>query len=158
MSKKPEARRAEPKRVAGLAIRTTNAAESTPQRKIAPLWNRFRSEGWFDRLEQLGAFGPPIGVYSNYESDASGSYELLAGREIREPQSVTEPLRVVSVPRGSYLVFTSSGSLPQAVIDGWREILAFFERADAPRRAYTADFEIYPDSESVEIWVAVKNG
>jgi predicted transcriptional regulator YdeE len=142
--------------VAGLVVRTTNAVESTPQRRIAPLWARFRSEGWFDRLEKVGALGPPIGVYSSYESDASGSYQLLAGREIRASRPLPEPLHFVSVPQGSYLVFTSSGPMPQAVIDGWGNVLAFFARADSPRRAYAVDFEIYPDGESVEIWVGVK--
>jgi hypothetical protein len=45
--------------------------------------------------------------------------------------------------------------LPGAVIDGWRAVWAFFERHGAPRRAYTADFELYLEPERVEIWIAV---
>ena len=58
-------------------------------------------------------------------------------------------------PPGQYLVFNCSGPLPGAVIEGWRAVWAFFERPDALRRAYTADFEVYFEPERVEIWIAV---
>jgi predicted transcriptional regulator YdeE len=145
-------------RVAGLARRTDNASESQPGAgKIPALWQRFRTEDWFARLEPLGASGPPIGVYSAYESDASGSFQLLAGREIKPATSVAPPLHVVSVPAGPCLVFRSVGALPDSVIKGWQEIWAYFARPDAPARAYTYDVEIYPNDHTVEIWVAIKD-
>jgi predicted transcriptional regulator YdeE len=64
----------------------------------------------------------------------------------------------VSLPEGRYLVFRRSGPLPQVVIDGWQDVWAYFSREQTPRRAYTFDFEIYPDAEAVEIWVGVQNG
>jgi len=154
----PEARRSEPKRIVGLATRTTNAAESNPSAgKIPQLWGRFTAEQWSKRLETLGAVGPTLAVYSEYESDASGSYQLLVGRQVRNSESVSPPLQIVSAPQASYLVFRCSGPLPKAVIDGWRDVWAYFARANAPPRAYTFDFEAYPDAEPVEIWVAVQD-
>ena len=145
-------------RVAGLALRTDNAAEAQPGiGKIPGLWQRFRNEDWFDQLGKLGASGPPIGVYSAYESDASGSFQITAGREVAANVTVAAPLQIVSVPAGSYLAFQSSGSLPGSVIRGWQDIWAYFERPDAPSRAYTYDVEIYPDAEHVEIWVAIED-
>lgn len=142
----------------GLATRTTNAAESIPSAgKIPQLWGRFTTERWSERLEKVGAFGPTIAVYSAYESDAAGSYQLLVGRQVRNSQLTSPPLQIVSAPQASYLVFRCSGPLPQAVIDGWRDVWAYFARAHAPARAYTFDFETYPDSEPVEIWVAVQD-
>jgi len=153
----PQLRKASAKRVAGLALRTDNAAESRPgEGKIPGLWQRFRSEDWFAKLEKFGAFGPPVGVYSAYESDASGSYQILAGREIPATAKVSEGLRVVSVPAGQYLVFQGAGPLPGSVVKGWQEVWAYFEQARDAARAYTFDFELYPSAEAVEIWIAVK--
>jgi len=145
-------------RVAGIALRTNNASEANPAAgKIPGLWQRFRSEDWFGRLEQAGAFGPPIGVYSAYESDASGSFQILAGREVTAASHVSPPLQLVSIPAGTYLVFQSGGRLPDSVIRGWQEVWTFFDRSDAPARAYTCDIEIYPNAETVEIWVAIED-
>src|SRR3954466_5592763 len=108
MTNQPQLRTAEAKRIAGLALRTDNATEARPGGgKIPGLWQRFRSEDWFGRLDQLGAFGPPVGVYSAYESDASGSFQILAGREIAATANVAAPLQLVSIPAGRYVVFES---------------------------------------------------
>ena len=164
MSGKPERRHGRAMRVAGLALRTDNTAESQPGTgKIPGLWQRFRSEQWFDRLGEFGAFGPPVGVYSAYESDVSGPFQIIAGREVTPNAAVAAPLQSVSVPAGEYLVFQSSGSLPESVIRGWQDVWAYFarprprRRPDAPARAYTYDLEIYPNFESVEIWVAIED-
>jgi predicted transcriptional regulator YdeE len=105
----------------------------------------------------VGAFGPTLAVYSAYESDVSGSYQVLVGRQVRNCQSVSPPLQIVSVPQASYLVFRCSGPLPQAVIDGWHDVWAYFARRNAPPRAYTFDVETYPVAEPAEIWVAVQD-
>ncbi|HTI05569.1 MAG TPA: GyrI-like domain-containing protein [Gemmatimonadales bacterium] len=156
MTTRPQRRPAKAKRVAGLALRTDNASEARPDGKIPGLWQRFRSEDWFGRLGDLGAFGPPLGVYSAYESDVNGSFQLLAGREIKPSAKVPAPLHVVEVPAGTYLVFESSGPLPGSVVKGWQAVWAHFEKPDAPARAYTCDFEIYPNDHTVEIWVAIR--
>jgi predicted transcriptional regulator YdeE len=157
MTSRPQLRRAEAKRVAGLALRTDNATEARPGAgKIPGLWQRFRSEDWFGRLGERGAFGPPVGVYSAYESDASGSFQILAGREVAASAAVAAPLQLVSIPAGRYLVFESGGQLPESVVAGWKEVWAYFERGRAHARAYTCDFEIYPSADKVEIWIAVR--
>jgi predicted transcriptional regulator YdeE len=159
MNSQPELRHATAKRVAGIALRTDNATEARPDGgagKIPGLWQRFRSEDWFGRLEALGASGPPIGVYSAYESDANGSFQILAGREIPPSADVDAPLQVVAVPVGTYRVFESTGPLPGSVVKGWQQVWAYFERPGAEARAYTCDFEIYPSDHEVEIWVAVR--
>ena len=142
-----------------MATRTTNIAESSPSAaKIPSLWGRFTNEGWSQRLEALGGFGPTIAVYSAYESDVSGSYQLLLGRRVHSTAAVSSPVQVVTAPPGPYLVFQCIGPLPQAVIDGWRDVWVYFENAHGARRAYTYDFEIYRDGAAVEIWVAVQDG
>lgn len=153
--KEPQRRTANAKRVAGLALRTDNATEAGASGKIPGLWQRYRGEDWFARLEEFGAFGPPIGVYSAYESDVHGVYQILAGREIKGSRKLPSSLAVVNVPAGTYLVFESTGPVPGSVVAGWQAVWAYFERSPA-QRAYTCDFEIYPNDHTVEIWVAVK--
>jgi predicted transcriptional regulator YdeE len=47
----PDARHGGPRRVAGLAVRTRNADEMSPDTaRIAGLWGRFMSEDWVGRL------------------------------------------------------------------------------------------------------------
>lgn len=151
-------RRAARRRVAGLATRTTNADEAQPSKaRIPELWGRFMSQHWAERLAQGGAVGPLLAVYSAYESDASGSYQILIGRELAGSSPLAPPLQIVDVPQGQYVVFSCPGPLPDAVIAGWRRVWTFFERPDAPPRAYTADFEAYTEPERTEIWVAVRD-
>jgi len=78
----------------------------------------------------------------------------LVGRQVSETATLVEPLQVVSAAPGSYLMFRCVGPLPQAVIDGWRDVWAYFS-GRAPARAYTYDLEIYAEAGAVEIWVAV---
>jgi len=159
MRHQPQFKQTGAKRVAGLALRTDNAAEARAGAgKIPGLWQRFRSEDWFGRLEKLGAVGPPVGVYSEYESDASGSFQILAGREISASISVPAPLQVVSVSAGRYLVFSSGGALPESVVKGWQDVWAYFQQPRDVARSYSTDFEIYPNAEEVEIWIAVAQG
>jgi hypothetical protein len=77
-------------------------------------------------------------VYSDYETDVTGPYRLLVGREF--------------APAGDL-----PGPLPGAVLAGWRDVWAFFAGPGAPRRAYTADLEIYGVAgATAEIWVSVR--
>src|SRR2546422_9937414 len=116
MSLKPESRRAEPKHIAGLATRTTNTAESNPSTaKIPLLWGQFTHEHWPERLTEVGGFGPTMAVYSAYESDVSGSYQLLVGRQVRNSRRLPPPLQIGSAPQEAYLAFRRYGPLPQAL-------------------------------------------
>src|SRR2546423_11667224 len=146
------------RRVIGLAIRTTNPAESKAETaRIPALWGRFMQEGWSQKLEQVGASGPVTAVYSAYKTGAAGSYQLLVGREVRAAATLPQGIEVVSAPAGTYLVFTCSGPMPQAVMDGWLAVWSYFARANAPARAYTCDFEFYDERSAVELWIAIRD-
>ena len=109
-------------------------------------------------IDSAGRFGPTLAVYSAYESDFTGSYQLLLGRQVPDSTIVSSPVQLVSSPEGSYLVFPCVGELPEAVINGWRNVWTYFERQPVPPRAYTYDFELYHDGGPVEIWVALRAG
>lgn len=139
------------KTIKGLQIRTKNADEMNPEtQKIAPLWGRFFAE-IMPTFEQSP---PPLyGVYSDYESDASGEFDLLVGsdvlKEAREIKSVT-------IEAGTYLVFPAKGELPQAIIETWGQVWAYFEAPSIDeKRAFKTDFELYTSETEAEIYIGV---
>ncbi len=139
-------------------MRTRNADEgSGDTARIPALWGRFSSEDWFGRLEHLGAQGPLVAVYSDYESDGRGIYRLLVGRETPPGTTLGPSVETADVAAGDYLVFACRGAIPGVVIGGWSRVWEFFSQPGAPRRAFTADLEVYDaDGGGLEIWVAVE--
>ena len=143
------------KTITGLKIRTKNADEMNPKtQKIAPLWGRFFSE----ILPKLEPSPPSLyGVYSNYESDASGAYDLLVGvKSLDIESSLREELVDVQIEEGKYLVFPVKGELSTEVIKVWGQIWAYFEDPSVDeRRAYKTDFEHYLSEDTAEIYIGV---
>ncbi|MFI4873918.1 MAG: effector binding domain-containing protein, partial [Blastopirellula sp. JB062] len=139
--------------VAGLTVRTNNLAEMNPQTgKIRQLYQRYFSEQIPDLLPNPSL---RYAVYHNYQHQSQGEYRLLIGGPVDQPP--VGKLATATIMPGKYLKFRASGDQPQAVIDAWRQIAAYFP--DSPhRRAYTTDFERY-DNQSpdvVEIFVAIE--
>lgn len=143
----------ESKIVYGLKTRTKNADEMNPSTaKMSELWQSFYS--------QLGSSlknaSRIYGVYTNYESDMNGSFDVYAGTDLLDNSS-EKNLTNVSIQKGKYLVFSSKGEMPQAVITAWTEIWNYFSSPTCPyQRAYTTDFEFYKTDREVEVFIAVK--
>jgi len=138
------------KTITGLQIRTKNADEMNPEtQKIAPLWGRFYTE----LLPTLGEGATVYGVYHNYESDAQGEFDVLVGAD---NLAVTDEMKSVELKAGRYLMFPVKGELPQAIIDTWMQVWAYFEDLSIDeRRAYETDFERYISADEVEIYIGV---
>lgn len=140
--------------VSGLKVRTRNADESQPaSAKIGPMWQRFYSEGLYEAIPGKQPGSPVYGVYSGYESDARGLFDVTAGVATGAPTSDFES---VLIEPGQYLVFEARGPMPQAIISTWQEIWAYFERPDAPARAYRTDFEAYQDQDLAFIHIGIR--
>ncbi len=139
--------------VAGSTIRTSNANECDPAKaKIPGLWGTFFGDGLMTRIPHRADRSSVFGVYSKYESDANGPYDLTAGVAV---VGEVERFSTVVVPSGGYLVFERRGSMPQIVIEGWKEIWEYFANSQRFRRAFTTDFEEYMGPDHVAIHVAV---
>ncbi len=135
--------------VNGIFVRTSNNAEMNEDTaKIGKLWQDF-----FTILTKQGEM-PPVayGVYSNYESDWQGGYDVLAGIE---GELVTDKSVSLSIPNGSYLCFTKKGEMPGAALELWQEIWEYFSQSDTPMRAYQYDFEKYLGLDTVEIYIGI---
>jgi len=139
--------------VSGLRVRTRNSAEQTAETaKIGPLWGRFFDEGLIARIAPQQPASPAYGVYSGYESDASGAFDVTAGVAVLEPAPDYETIRI---EHGQYLVFESKGPMPDAVIGAWQHIWAHFEANPQIERRFITDFEAYTAPETVAVYIGI---
>ena len=136
------------KTINGLQTRTQNTDEMNPEsQKIAPLWGKF----YTDIMPSLKEGTALYGVYHNYESDADGMFDVLVGSE-----QEGEGLASVTMQEGRYLKFPVKGEMPQAIIDAWGQVWAYFEDPSIDeRRAYETDFERYISMNEAEIYIGV---
>lgn len=138
------------KTIKGLQVRTKNSDEMNPQiQKIAPLWGRFFEEMY----PSLNKDAIVYGVYHNYESDAMGEFDVLVGAD---EMNITDEMKSVELEAGKYLMFSVKGELPQAIIETWGEVWAYFEDPSIDEvRSYKTDFELYKGVDEAEIYIGV---
>lgn len=138
-------------RVSGLTVRTTNREESAPATaRLGALWGRFFGEETYASTPNRTADTRIFGVYSAYESDANGAFDVTAG------VVVTDGEGSIPIEAGNYLVFNGQGEMPQMVISTWQRIWQYFEAHPNVARSYRSDFEAYegPDKVAIHIGVA----
>jgi len=136
--------------VAGITVRTTNREENTPATaRIGALWNSFYSEKMFastpDRTSDTRIFA----VYSAYESDVHGEFDVTAG------VAVSGGVSNLAIEAGDYLVFTGQGEMPGTVITTWQRIWQYFETHPDIARSFRSDFEAYDGPDKVSIHIGV---
>lgn len=143
----------EEKRLLGLSVRTNNADEKEPDTaKIGDLHLSFAQQVKVNYANGSSLYG----VYYDYESDYTGDFSVLVGTE-KDTVKTSAPLEGVTIPTGDYLVFSKQGDMPQAVIDAWGEIWAYFsDPSCSHQRAYTVDFEHYTSDKKVDVYIAIK--
>ncbi|MBC3350001.1 GyrI-like domain-containing protein [Pseudomonas sp. SWRI196] len=145
----------EPFTVAGLQVHTRNADEQQPDTaRIGPMWQQFFTEGLFDKIPARQSESFVYGVYSSYESDATGYFDVTAGVQV---DATSAGYAAVDIEGGDYLVFSAKGPMPDCVIQTWDLIWAYF--ADNPQtlRRFTTDFEVYSGPDSVAIYIGVQS-
>lgn len=145
----------QPIAIAGICVRTTNAAEFNPVTgKIAGLWARFFGEGVFDTLPGKLEDSAVYGVYSGYESDYTGAFDVTAGVTVSKP-SDDEKWRHLTLQAGEYLVFSATGQMPQTVLQTWGAVWQYFQGNPNVQRSYLTDFEAYQGADTVAIHIGI---
>lgn len=141
--------------VMGLSIRTTNALEmSGNEGKIGPLWQQFLHSGSND-LPGIVDKTTIYAVYTHYESDENGAYDLILGKSVHPGQQPPPGKAVISLPAAHYLVFSVAGDPPQAIQAAWKNVYGYFARQSIHHRAFTCDFEQHSGSET-KIFIAIQ--
>jgi len=146
--------------IVGISTQTSNANEITEQAKIPQLWDHFYQQNIAGKIAELKN-GNVYGLYSDYETDVNGNYNITLGVEVNN-DNIPADLVVKMIPAAKYLVFTSDkGTMPDVVIQTWQEIWAWFANSKV-ERTYTGDFELYdercanPHESQVDIYIAIK--
>lgn len=120
--------------VKGINIRTDNQSIE----EIIDLWSKV---GKVNLKEELYA------VYSNYESDHNGKYDLLVG-------SLKNDLKdSIQVKEGKYLVFELEQGTPDKVGAMWQKI--WQDTEIYKQRLFTTDFEHYFLDGRASIYLAI---
>jgi len=144
----------EDKLIYGITTRTKNSDEMNQKTaKIGAIWQEFDSSVEVNYKDGQRVYG----VYYNYESDANGEFNVLAGYEVSNIN-----LDNVKIQKGKYLVFSKTfqenndARRVQAIIETWGEIWEYFLDEDSEyKRVYTTDFEYYKGPNEIEIYISI---
>lgn len=126
----------EQKKVAGLKIRTSNNDDNMTT-DIGRLWSEFYQQRIYASIDHK-VNGNSIGLYTNYEKDFTGKYDVLVCCEVTDVDKLPEGVVLALIPEGKYAKFVIKGDVQKAVYRFWNELWTM--NLD---RAYTADFEEY---------------
>lgn len=145
----------EEKLVYGISTRTKNADEMNPKTaKIGTIWQKFASTVKVDYQNGQRVYG----VYYNYELDAMGEFDVLAGYE-----TINDKLDCIKIQKGKYLVFnksfeqTDDNTRIQAIIETWGKIWEYFSNENSQyKRDYKTDFEYYKNQNEIEIYISIE--
>jgi len=148
-----EVRNVEQKVIRGFSTITNNEAEMTPGKgRIPGLWHHFDQTIPVDYQGGERVYG----VYSNYESDHTGNFSVLAGFDGKGlPANVD--VETVTIPEGKYVVFSHQGDMPQIAIDAWTSVWEYFTQHQATyTRKFDVDFEHYPNANQIDVYIGIK--
>ncbi len=142
------------KTVVGVKARTNNASPEMGA-VIGGLWDSFFNKGIYAGIQNK-VTGKTLGIYTNYDSDVMGDYDVVVATEVSKAENLTEEIVKSTIPAGKYAKFVVVGDVQKSVSDAWGEIW----KMDL-NRAYTADFEEYQDGNmdgnaTIHIYVALK--
>ena len=142
--------------VSGISVRTINRDEFNPgTAKLSHLWQRFLSESIAEKIPGKIPDSPIYGIYSDYESDFTGYYTVTAGCAVDSLLMCTE-FNTLNIHDGNYLVFSGQGTMPQMVIDTWKQVWAYFESSTRYKRHFITDFEVWRKSDEIEIYIGIE--
>ncbi|MDQ1090232.1 GyrI-like domain-containing protein [Siphonobacter sp. SORGH_AS_1065] len=135
--------------VIGISTRTTNA-NGQSAKDIEALWGRFWGEDIQKQIPNKVS-DDIYAVYTDYETDFTGSYTTLIGLPVRSLETIPKGFVGMTIETSVYQKFISKGKMPEAVFNTWVEI---WGNKDL-KRAYKADFTVhgikYHDGDQAEV-------
>ena len=132
-------------KLVGISFVTNLAMEMNPATaKIGILVQTYFNEEVFKKISNRKKPGVTHCVYTNYESDFTGSYTFFIGEEVESVDLLSERLQTITIPAQRYAKFTTEpGVMPAVCIGAWQKIWTMTPEELGGARAYKADFEIY---------------
>jgi len=146
----------------GIAVRTSNAEQMTPERPIGKQWERLFKDGVLAAIPNKADLDI-VALYTEYASDKDGEYTYVLGARVTKVESVPAGMVAKNVPAGRYALFTSErGAVQKVVVDMWQKVWATPKSALGGDRTYKSDYEVYdqraqnPADAVVDLYVAVR--
>ena len=136
--------------VAGAVLRSPAlAVEGRRRRRVEEVW---------ERTLERELPGPPATAYLDYVAELSSYRIHIVGYRCRTIDDLQEGDVLARIPAGKYAHFVGEGKyMGDNITSLWRTI--WDAEADGKiTRAYTGDFERYPDSRTVEVFVSLAKG
>lgn len=130
--------------ILGLLIRTSNAEDKAPK-DIPAVYSKFYKEDFPKKLDLVRRFDPLYAVYFNYESDETGTYDLILGYAVQESQDPIYGLTKVQIPKQTGRYFAIQPGAPEDVVPKfWKEI---WNRKEVHAlRSFQYDWEEYSEA------------
>lgn len=122
--------------VAGICVRTGNN-ELDVNSKISKVWDVLYCNNAIGEISDKVS-ETTYGLYTNYESDCTGQYDMLGGCEVSTAQNLPDKFKSIIIPAGKYAKFTFHGDVEKDVFTFWDVIWK-----TELNRKYTCDFEEY---------------
>lgn len=141
------------KKVVGLLARTNN---QNPEMSavIGGLWQKFYSENCYPAILNK-ANDKALGIYTDYAGTHMDDYTVFVGCEVTKVESLSEPLKTMTIPAGKYAKFVVKGDMITAVAEFWQKLW----KMDLPR-SFVCDFEEYqnadPENAEIHIYIGLK--
>jgi predicted transcriptional regulator YdeE len=137
---------------------TTNAREMSGEGVIPNLWRNFYNNQLFEKIP-LKKNSSIIAVYTNYESNETGTYTYGLGAEVLKNAIAPEGMEEIEIDDLKYIVFTTrKGPVQTILIEAWQSI---WEWSKSNKRAFILDFELYderavdPNNSQVDIYISI---
>lgn len=125
--------------VAGKVVRTNNNSADMPQ-KMDFVWKNF-FKIYKDINNKIDK--KCLGVYTNYESDFKGDYDIMVCCEVDKTDNLNNDISIIKIPSQKYAEFT---------LNNRKEIPEFWQKIwnmDLNRK-YSYDFEEYEDISNID--------
>ncbi|MCT4662460.1 MAG: GyrI-like domain-containing protein [Tissierellales bacterium] len=137
--------------VMGISTMTTNE-NCKSKEDIGLLWKKFIESGLAHRIENKKT-GEAIGLYTDYESDATKPYRFMCCMEVTE--LLSNGLESQVIRAGKFAKFTVKGDVVNAVAEAWQNIWDM-----NLERTYISDFEVYHsedmENQEIDIYIGIK--
>lgn len=133
--------------VAGTVLRSPALAVEGPRRvKVEEAWKR-------NLARELP--GPAGTAYVDHAPEIGSYLTHIVGYQCKSADDLLPGDVLARIPAGTFARFISSGdNLGDVIVSIWRAVWDL-EAAGTLVRAYTGDFEHYPDNRTVEVFVAL---
>jgi predicted transcriptional regulator YdeE len=132
-------------KLVGITVRTQNKSEFDPvTAKISPCVQHYFHQQVAEKILHRKNPGTTFSAFTEYESDYTGAYTYFIGEEVNSIEDLPEGLESHIIPPQTYAKFTTEpASMPNVVINAWKEIWEMSPEVLGGKRRYNTDFEIY---------------